>query len=64
MNKVTFIGLFLTVAISAVFSADYDEILARYKLWPMASASYGDDPSLCVKDNFANSEVENYCFLL
>ena len=52
-------GLFL-LTVSTTLAADYDEILARYKLWPMASASHGTNPNLCVKDNFADSKVGNY----
>ena len=40
----------------------YDEDLIKYKLWPMASAVYGDNPKLCVNDNFDNAEVGNYYF--
>lgn len=34
----------------------YDEIFARYKIWPMAAATAGT-PEKCVKNNFANSTV-------
>jgi len=33
----------------------YDENLARYDLFPMASSAYFDHPELCVKENFKNS---------
>jgi hypothetical protein len=44
------------LGISMVWGA-YDENLARYKIFPLAGAAYGDHPELCVKDNFKNSSV-------
>ena len=63
MRNFIFIALFV-FTVSTVLGMEYDEDFARYKLWPMASAAYGDDPSLCVNDNFANAEVRNcQCFV-
>ena len=57
MKEFIFIELFVVLIIPAILAAEYDEILARYKIWPMASAAYGDHPELCVKDNYASGEV-------
>lgn len=49
----------LLVLLSFVNSVDssYNETLARYFIWPMASAAFSSHPELCVKDNYKNSEV-------
>ena len=57
MRKLIFAALFLAAVSSAVLAAEYDEILARYKLWPMASAAFSSNPGLCIKDNFKDAEV-------
>ena len=59
MKKFIILGLFVILAVSTVFADDYNEDLARYKLWPMASAAYSSNPGLCVKDNFADGQVEH-----
>jgi len=56
MKKFIILALFVILAVSTVFAGDYDEDLARYKLWPMASAAYSSNPGLCVKDNFADGQ--------
>uniref|UniRef100_A0AC34R0X9 Fungal lipase-like domain-containing protein n=1 Tax=Panagrolaimus sp. JU765 TaxID=591449 RepID=A0AC34R0X9_9BILA len=38
---------------------EYDEILARYKLWPMAANAFSSTPEVCIKDNFKNAELKN-----
>ena len=57
MRRFIFVELFLFFTVSTVFSADYDEVMARYKVWPMASAAFSDNPGQCVKDNYKDSEV-------
>uniref|UniRef100_A0AC34Q263 Fungal lipase-like domain-containing protein n=1 Tax=Panagrolaimus sp. JU765 TaxID=591449 RepID=A0AC34Q263_9BILA len=52
------VSIFFYFCIVVGLAADYDEILARYKIWPMAAASYSDHPELCVKDNFANADFK------
>ena len=46
MKKFIFAEILVIFTVSTVFAADYDEILARYKLWSMAFAAYGDHPEL------------------
>ena len=60
MKKFLFVELFAILVVSTVFAADYDEVAARYKMWPMASAAYSSNPGLCVKDNFADAQVVNH----
>ena len=57
MTYLIAVQLFLVFTASAVIAADYDEVLARYKLWPMASAAFSDNPGQCVTDNFKDAEV-------
>lgn len=55
-QKMNRLKCILSVLVPAICFA-YDEDFARYKLWPMASATFGINPDLCVKDNFANATV-------
>uniref|UniRef100_A0A914PCB5 Fungal lipase-like domain-containing protein n=1 Tax=Panagrolaimus davidi TaxID=227884 RepID=A0A914PCB5_9BILA len=55
MKSVVSFLLFLFV--TSVYSS-YNETLARYFVWPMASAAFSDHPELCVKDNYKSSEFK------
>ena len=57
MLKFISVQFFLLFTISTVWGAGYDETLARYKIWPMASAAYSDNPAQCITDNFADAKV-------
>ena len=57
MKRFVFFELFFLFTVSTVLSVDYDEVMARYKIWPMASAAFSDNPGLCVKDNYKDGEV-------
>ena len=63
MNKFVFVELFVILTVSTVFGADYNETLARYNIFPMASAAYSSNPGLCVNDNFGKAEVRGNCFM-
>ena len=62
MKLFLFVKLFIAATMSTALAADYNETLTRYKIWPMASAAYGDHPEICVKDNFADAQVATYQF--
>ena len=61
MNKLVIVMFFLILTVSTADDT-YNETLARYNFFPMASAAYADNPGLCLNDNFADAEVENYYF--
>ena len=63
MRRFIVANFFSAFAISTVLGAIYDDPITRYKFWPMASAAYSDHPEVCVKDNFANSEVGVVTFI-
>lgn len=35
----------------------FNDNFSRYKLWPMAAATFSTNPELCIKDTFANASV-------
>ena len=60
MMKLVAVQLFVLATVSTVLGINYDDTFTRYKVWPMASAAYSDDPGSCVKSNFADSKVRDY----
>ena len=54
-----FATLLLLLASSQFVSSAYNETLARYLIWPMASAAFSDHPELCVKDNYKDGQVRD-----
>jgi len=59
MKRFTTVQFLVALAVSTVLAADYDDPIARYKFWPMASAAYSDNPAQCVSDNFAHAQFKN-----
>lgn len=56
MNRILMRICFFIILYSSTKGA-YEEDLARYKAWPLATASYYDHIDMCIKDILPNSSV-------
>ncbi|CAD5227663.1 unnamed protein product [Bursaphelenchus xylophilus] len=51
------VQLLLSAILSTVVSAEFDEVLAKTKFFPLAAAAYTTFPVKCVKNVFDDAEV-------